>query len=192
MREDVSVGGKFSLEYLHGLNDLESVIQYVRSTLKRLGSGSFRDTWIVDGNRILKVIRRKENREQNSNEVKHATCLGSHYAPNILDYDKENFYWILEERLNPIGGEALFGKLQELIGYKFSGWQELKFFFVYGSTSLHNDPSSLVYKLYNKSEWLKGLFDELEGCKVDTSDFHDENWGVRPSTGELVLLDLGF
>jgi hypothetical protein len=43
-----------------------------------------------------------------------------------------------------------------------------------------------------KSKWYAGLIRALRNCQVHAEDFHYKNWGIRPSTGELVLLDLGF
>jgi hypothetical protein len=42
------------------------------------------------------------------------------------------------------------------------------------------------------SFWYRGLIANLQGCRVGSDDFGTNNWGVRSSTGELVLIDLGF
>jgi hypothetical protein len=59
----------------------------------------------------------------------------------------------------------------------FAGWQQW---------------AEVYEELTQTSPWFKGLIDAVEGCNVSSHDFHAGNWGIRPSTGELILIDLGF
>jgi NAD kinase len=47
-------------------------------------------------------------------------------------------------------------------------------------------------KTWLKNKWYAGLIAGLRKCQVQADDFHHKNWGIRPTTGDLVLLDLGF
>lgn len=191
LKEEAFFREPFSIDDLHEITELEGVLEYVRShSLKRLGSGASRVAYAVDAKRILKIAQYDSAASENANEVRRIECLGSSYAPIVYDYDREKYLWILQERLQPMGGEALFDKIEGLIGYKFKDWVELKEFFA-GIGSGYTD-NRLLDELTAKSPWLKALADEIEGCAVGHHDFHDDNWGVRPATGELVLLDLGF
>ena len=190
LKEEASIKEPFSMERLQELSDLEEITEYLRATLKRLGAGASRVAYAVDEKHILKLAQYESAASENQNEVRHIKCLGSSYAPIVYDYDRENYYWILQERLQPMGGEELFDKIEGLIGHRFKGWMELKDFFA-GIGSGYTD-NRLLDELTAKSPWLKALADEIEGCAVGHHDFHDDNWGVRPATGELVLLDLGF
>lgn len=179
----------FDLQKLKSMEDFDEIKIYVVENLKELASGAARRTYIIDDKTILKLAKSPGWNYQNKNEVQHATCLGKSHAPIIFDYDSKNYYWIIEERLQPISDKELFNKLESLIHYRFRSWMNLKNFF---ATISIQDYDPLFAELYEGSEWLRKLVDELQKCEVSTNDFHDENWGVRPETGELVLLDLGF
>ncbi len=190
LREEAQLTSKaFDLQKFKSLEDYHEIVSYVKENLEELASGAARRTYIIDDKTILKLVRGAAWNYQNKNEVQHATCLGKSHAPIIFDYDSKNYYWIIEERLQPISDKELFDKLESLIHYRFKDWFDLKSFFA--TINIQNyDP--LFAELYEGSEWLRKLVDELQKCEVSTGDFHDENWGVRPETGELVLLDLGF
>jgi hypothetical protein len=190
LREEAQLTSKaFDLQKFKSLEDYHEIVSYVKENLEELASGAARRTYIIDDKTILKLVRGAGWNYQNKNEVQHATCLGKSHAPIIFDYDSKNYYWIIEERLQPISDKELFNKLESLIHHRFKDWFDLKSFFA--TINIQNyDP--LFAELYEGSEWLRKLVDELQKCEVSTQDFHDENWGVRPETGELVLLDLGF
>ena len=185
LKEEASLREPFSIEHLDELNDLDEITKYAQAHLKRLGAGASRTAYAVNDKQVLKIVQYPSAARENENELRHIKCLGSAYAPIVFDYDRESHFWILEERLQPIMGEELFDKIESLIGYKFKGWMELKDFFA-GIGSGYAD-NRLLDELTAKSPWLKALADEIEGCNVGHHDFHDENWGVRPSTGELVF-----
>lgn len=191
----------FSLDALRSQSSIGDVENYLTSSLgPHKFSGAYRRVWILDSDKIIKVVYHENNAVQNEKEVANATCLGTDYAPKILDYDKKRFFWVVEERLTPISGSGLFDKLKGLLDHRFANWQELVKFIAFSVTKKdrYNDPqllsqaTSLYNLLYAQNKWFKGLIDGLRGCEVGSDDFHDDNWGIRPSTGELVLLDLGF
>lgn len=43
-----------------------------------------------------------------------------------------------------------------------------------------------------RSKWYQILVKRLRECQVSTFDLTANNWGIRPATGQLVILDLGF
>lgn len=189
LHEEVQLNSlTFDLNKLKSIKGFDDIRAYIYDNLKYLARGSARTTYVIDNDTILKFVNTPYFNSHNKNEVKHATCLGQSHAPIIVDYDKENFYWIVEERLQPITGDELFDKLEQLIGVRFKSWTKLKDFF----SNTHNPGNPEFDEVYERSEWLRKLVDEIRTCDVSADDFHDENWGIRQSTGELVLLDLGF
>jgi hypothetical protein len=193
--------GEFSTDKLKTLKTLEQIKQYIIATLgSEKTSGSFRSIWFVDDSKIIKVVDHEKSAKQNRKEVQHAECLGTKFAPKIYEYDELNYFWVIEERLEVFYGDELYEKLEKILGYRFSDWQELKNFFAYAvADTYHNDSDEqlrefeyLKTKLIARNQWFRTLVSELQGCEVGSRDFHDENWGMRPATGEVVLLDLGF
>ena len=43
-----------------------------------------------------------------------------------------------------------------------------------------------------KTKWFDGLVAKIKSCKIDPDELASRNWGIRESTGELILLDYGF
>lgn len=46
-------------------------------------------------------------------------------------------------------------------------------------------------QIYDRSEWFREFITALSDCKISAEDLHSENWGYRPSTGELIVIDYG-
>ncbi len=191
---------EFSIEKLKGFQTSNQVRAYLNNVLGQAGaSGMFRAIWIVNETQIIKVMKHSNDTLQNEKEVLNAQCLGERFAPKIVDYHPQ-YLWILEERLAPQKTSALFDAFENLLHYRFKTWEELKIFFHYSTdVERYGDYEdefthfrSLYDRLIAENEWFITLMNHLEKCDVNASDFHDENWGIRPSTGEVVLLDLGF
>lgn len=189
-----------SFEKLKTFQTTNQVQAYLNSILgQAAASGSFRSIWIVNETQIIKTMKYSNHTEQNEKEVLNAQCLGERFAPKIFDYHPQ-YFWILEERLAPQKTSALFDAFENLLHYRFKTWEELKIFFHYSTdVERYGDYEdefthfrSLYDRLIAENEWFITLMNHLEKCDVNASDFHDENWGIRPSTGEVVLLDLGF
>lgn len=201
---------EFSIQKLKELNDLETVQKYLISCFGEPDfKGTARDVWLLDNQTILKLVGHPSS-SQNRNEAKNIGCLGKKYAPEMLDHHPD-FLWIIQERLFQIDKQDLSDKLLERLGYRFVDWYQMRNFFYYSTLRVNSheelDDSwgleafqnrhqiewakKFFDRLYGQNTWFTNLIDRLAGCRVDASDFHDENWGIRPSTGELVILDLG-
>lgn len=197
LREEAAMG--FDLEHLktltnEDLDNTEEITAYLRRTLGNpLGNGEFRTTYALGADKVLKLAR--TDRTQNSNEVKNSKCLPRPYVVQVLDYDP-NYWWIIEERLKPLSGEEFVAAIEARIpGMEFDHDMDITSAIEVGAAENPYD-YDLHYQELNremlKSPWYAKLIKVLKKCKVSSEDFHNENWGIRPSTGELVLLDLGF
>lgn len=188
----------FSIDELQTKKTLKEINSYLYFNAEFLGQGQQRTVYAIDAQKIIKVAIKPQDAEQNYNEVKNAKCLGQRYAPMIYENDRKNFFWIIQERLKPVTPEQLLHTFQTLTQHRFPTWEVLRNYIYYsvsGETIGDSSPEefqSLFVLMYQQNEWFKGLINGLRQCQITSSDFHDENWGIRPETGELVILDLGF
>jgi hypothetical protein len=196
---------EFSIEELKQKTSDIEVIQYADKTLgpQINVQSSYRSVWIIDDQRVLKVARWAQIAVQNKQELKNSKCLGPTYSVIVLD-NHPQFIWLIQERVRGLRtDEELVRAFGNAIGTQLP--DELEVDGVERSTSelittvignLANNERVWKYepicKMFEKSDWFNGLIEQLKSCRVSSSDFHYENWGIRPSTGELVLLDLGF
>jgi hypothetical protein len=178
--------------------------QYLKKTLGESSwSGSFRYTWILDEQRVLKLIKSVDQVSQNQQELRNSECLGSEFAVQVFDYHPR-FYWIIEERVEPLSEHQFIEQFNNKLGTKFKERtmlaNDLDMDTILMITNVINHivvgkerPSyQNIYPLFKRSNWFMGLAEKLRGCEVSSNDFHHENWGIRLGTGEFVLLDLGF
>lgn len=193
---------KFSFATLKSLKSSKDIRAYVRRTLNLLGTpGQAREAYELDSNKILKLAKSDNKVYQNKNEVQNAKCIGPSYAIKVYDFDS-NYTWIIEERVQPLSRQAFMEKLNSLMNiqgtnFEFTSPLRIQDFFANMQKLLGNrsdDPrfQDLHNLLMKQNKWYVGLLEKLQHCNVASWDFHRENWGLRPSTGELVLLDIGF
>lgn len=190
IKEELGHDHGFNLDHLRSLTTPEEIQGYCYETLgKETMHGKTRLTWVVDEHQVIKVIYQAKHVEENQKEIKNAECLGERFAVRVLDYDRKNFYWILEERVNGFPTAMVVPEFVELmnkiLGTNYDDWFPIMALFFYGS-----DPEK--DELMKNNEWFRNLVHALEHCDVGSHDLHPGNWGIRPSTGELVILDLGF
>jgi hypothetical protein len=143
------------------------------------------------------------------------------YALEILDYHPK-FWWVIEEKLQTFNSDKFAEVFLAQVEIDPEGWEDDEdtenpidwvalfknpvtaegtiagaiYFAVTGLGTVTRKSvvrrMTLVNNQFFKSQWYVGLINALKGCKVASHDFHGGNWGIRPSTGEFVLLDLGF
>ena len=211
LEEEEASGSEFSLEALKSIPHLPSQnleLASIKTYLTKcfgdsIGDGTFRDVWIIDDNHIVKVAKKSTRVDQNSNEKYNADCMGPSYSIKVLD-QHPRFFWLIEERVKPLTEEEFVRAFGLKLGIQLEPRTKLKSG-IDTSTSLMisdiieelagNKRSSRYERIlpeFQKSPWLNGLIKSLQDCDVGASDLHWGNWGIRPSTGELVLLDLGF
>lgn len=206
---------KFSLLTLKQLKTSKEIRGYVRKTLEQLAHGQARAAYAIDEGTILKMALSDNKTYQNKNEVENAKCLGPKFAVQVLDFHPQ-YAWIVEERVRPIGKGEIVHKINQLTDLgetqlKFKSPKDIQEFFTQLPTLLATDFSNFesqkddyavmgllnhaerhVFMMRQQNEWYKEFGSKMTGCKFASWDFHAANWGIRPSTGDLVLLDLGF
>lgn len=82
-------------------------IDYAKKNLQYLNAGSSRAVFALDDNRVLKIAKNQFGLEQNQNEVEIWNTLknGSKVLTAIYDYDKENYKWVVHERVKMFSAE---------------------------------------------------------------------------------------
>jgi hypothetical protein len=199
--EETAPSEVFSMETLRGLKTSKEIRAYTRRTLQELGRGQARVAYAIDKDRILKVSLSDNKTYQNVNEVNNSQCLGPELAVQVLEHDKQ-FNWIVEERIQPINKEQLLATLNKLMmltgNVAFQDAFDIKQYFAAISYIVSNDPEvdprfvNIHKSAFANSSWYQNFLNKTKGCKFASWDFHHANWGVRPGTNQLILLDLGF
>lgn len=185
--------------------ELLFIKRYLTQTLGQpITTGTYRFAWFLDEKTVIKIPKETQFLVQNENEVRNAACMGKEHTIQVFDHHPR-FYWIIEERVRPLSEEEFVQEFSNQIGVPLDMETELSPDIPdFGTALLITDMIEAMVNnerpkryesvrwMFEKSPWLTKLIKKLQGCKVSGSDFHNENWGIRPSTGELVLLDLGF
>lgn len=208
LEEQVQTKPAFDFEQFSQFTDRSKALRYlVTSNIKQLGSGTFRAAFQLDENRVIKIATINEGVDHNTREAKNSKCLGPDYAVMVLDHHPE-FWWLIEERAKLIKDDELFVSLfLKRIGVSRDNYsfiddlaiqQAIEIAASGKTVSQYKDDWSFARLLKANQHWLRtsgwygGLITQLQTCKVGADDFNYNNWGIRPGSGELILIDLGF
>jgi hypothetical protein len=208
LEEQVQTKPVFDFEQFSQFTDRSKALRYlVTSNIKQLGSGTFRAAFQLDENRVIKIATINEGVDHNTREVKNSKCLGPDYAVQVLDHHPE-FWWLIEEKVKLIKEDKLFVSLfLKKIGVSKENYSFIDDLAIQQAieiaasgkiVSQYKDDWSFARLLKANQHWLRisgwygGLINQLRTCKVGADDFNYNNWGIRPGTGELILIDLGF
>ncbi len=191
LREELNSSSEFSLEHLKTLKSLHDILDYCFYTLgSKPDKGAARFSWNLNDSQVLKVARELKYVDQNQQELKNIKCMGERYAVKVYDFDRTNQFWIIEERVKAyptaFRNPAFLEKINAILGTDYGDWYPVMELF---ATQKYNETKE---RLLKTNDWFRGIIQALEGCDVGSNDLHPGNWGIRPGTGELVILDLGF
>ena len=198
----------FSLEQLKTCPTPASAKQYLDSHLEKVGEGHFRITYGLDENTVIKIGKPdSKDTMQNAQESRNSRCLPKRYVVQVLDKHPE-FWCIVMERLQRLSLGQFVAEFEKRIGssvpykpdgrgYDLEQKESSIMLAIEAATQPTNpynsyDPVAKNNKQWLQNKWYAGLIAALRKCQVQSDDFHYKNWGIRPGTGELVLLDLGF
>jgi hypothetical protein len=192
---------QFDLETFRSMTSHGSALRYlVKSSAKRLGSGTFRAAFKLESGKVIKIATLGEGIAQNKRELENSRCLGAEYSVQVLDHHPE-FWWLIEEELSlPSEGEfaaSFFTNLGvDQAAFPGFGDERIRDAITSAITGKLEGPAPAEVRKANqawmRSKWYQTLVKRLRECQVSTFDLTANNWGIRPSTGQLVILDLGF
>lgn len=199
--------GSFDFQEFSAIPDRIQAVRYLmKSKVKIVGKGTFRAAFHLNDSKIIKIATMIEGSNHNKRELQHSRCLGKKFAVEVYENHPE-FWWIVEERANLLSDDefvdAFFANLgidrnlypyfndmdiQQTIEIAQSGRVESQ----YRDDYVFENKLKASREWLARSEWFKNLIDGLKQCNVGSDDFGTQNWGIRPSTGELIIIDLGF
>lgn len=201
----------FSFDALNACETLEDAEEYAKTHLERVGQGLFRTAYGLDDSTVLKVLRTDGDGVdymQNAQEARNSSCLPKKYVAQVLNKHPE-FWWIVVERVTPLSIDKFVGEIEARLGpipvaraynaaepaSTLDSLDEKENAFMMAVEYAVDSPSSSSpynIKQWMNNKWYRGLIQAIRKCQVEAHDFHHKNWGIRPGTNELVLLDLGF
>jgi hypothetical protein len=184
----------FSMEELLACQTPNDAKHYLYNTLNYFAEGTYRIVFVVDDKRIIKQGMTDKGIKQNKREVENSRCLPKEYVVQVYDHHPE-FWWVIEERV-----ETLDEVSMPNLFLKKTGFQRLLLdsniimkLIVGAVDELQSSPYiDDLNESFLENAWYAGFINAITDCGVGYKDFHPGNWGFRPSTGDLVLLDLGF
>ena len=101
---------------------IEDIRLFASKNLKSVGGGSSKDAYELPNDRVLKIARRSgsgfSNAGQTGAEIKAATSIDPEIIAKILDYDKKDGKWYIQEKASSIS-EAEFIDYYEVDTYSF-------------------------------------------------------------------------
>lgn len=185
----------FSIEKLKTLTTFREILIYLeRNFGNPVSDGSSRKIWVVSNELIVKVVKLKSNVDQNITEIKNAKCLGPRFSVIIHDYDHVNHLWLLEEKLESVTPKEYVDYFNKKLGTNFiNEWSfNTLFSLITQNRDVLQNEKTIMKKLLETNKWFQEFSKAILDCQVQSWDFKSMNWGKRASTGELVLLDLGY
>jgi hypothetical protein len=163
----------------------------------KIGEGNGRIIYEIPGTEfIIKVAKGGGGIfggvNQNKTEITlKSNCLSDEYFTKIYDFDEENYFWIICEKVQTgLSSEQVLKLLiQNLKGSDEKLFELISLMSTNRAIYAIGDALSGGLEIELNS-WGKNLSDELNNCKMNADDFHADNWGLR-ADGSLVVLDYG-
>jgi hypothetical protein len=179
------------------LNTVFSIQETIKTVeqhgLEQLGLGNNEGTTRIvfkhpNNKQVIKIPRQTTYLKYNFNEIKSFACLGKEYAAEITEFHPKG-YWLIMELVKPFKDHQEFNqKLQQVLNLPDTINDE-RFLYKAVVQFKEQERLKLSTKLCHSSEWFRKLTTKLSSCEVGGQDLNWFNFGLRESTGELVMLD---
>lgn len=181
----------FSLKKLASLDSVELMVAYASNTLKRIGMGSSRMVFELEGDPdwVLKIAMNDAGIAQNKAEA--TVCSAD---PRLEYFTKIDFSrsdksgrFLISEYAEPMDES----KWQSLTGIS---WDD----YVYAMDGLFNKnpfPKEAKYadNLLKTNSWFAKLINIIKSCQYQPGDLQKmDSWGIGKKTNKLVIVDSGF
>lgn len=178
------------LKTVHSIGETMKIIK--ENKLEALSEqGSTRIVYKLNEQFVLKIPVHSSYIRFNLEEINNFSCLTKRFAAEITEFHPKGYWLVMElvkpfERDNP---EEFNQKLEQMLGQSISdrSGDFLKLAIVPRRT--FPEDQALNKQLCQSSKWFQELTIKLSSCKVGGQDLSWFNWGLRESTGELVILD---
>jgi hypothetical protein len=184
----------FSMETLQNISTVKDRVNYAKTHLKKIGSGSSRIVYAsMDEKIALKVAKNSKGTAQNKNEYDISTHYGNGnpLLACVFDADKENFKWIEMEFAKKLNNEKQFEKLS---GMSFENFNRM----VLNIPDGWNSVPPKIYKEVNPNgdsdEFIDNFMNICSDWDMCIRDFNRlKQFGVVNRNGKfsLVIIDYG-
>jgi len=176
----------WSMETFLSLPNKTKRLEYAKKHLKKLGCGSSRCAFDIDGEKVLKIANKggdvNQGTEQNNTEIDIGTTDWYSITPEIYDYDNENGLWLEMEKVIPFKSEEEFEKNTGVSIDRLTGFLK--------SINSSRKGNEKYDDLWD-NESFYDLVQMIRGTLLPVGDFTKYNhWGLNKK-GELKVLDFG-
>lgn len=165
----------------------------------RIGSGKFGTAFKISNSKVLKITKDlKEYEYAKKIEGLKNTHIADVYKIFHFNYNNEQYAVILKEFCKIDEGyfDNLIDKVLEYTGNEMS-LSYISSEFLYGD--VNKKELDLYFKKYKdkggNNSWLMeqwyNMLMELKSKKIYVKDFNGSNVGIKPSTGNLAIIELG-
>ncbi len=181
-------------EYKQIYNWIDKNLHYISAGVTRAAY----DLDIDDQQYVVKVLIVGEysgRTSANRREVDNYECLGKEYAAEIIDYDKQHFYWMIMEKVEVLEPEYFTRAIQQTLFGDSSILavpQEFDQFIMMNLLTNRPHTRYIHDNLYKVNDWYRGLYDRVKRCRIQASDLGSDNWGFRQSSDIPVLIDYSY
>jgi hypothetical protein len=171
---------------------LEDARKWIAKRHWQIGRGCYRDAYVIDADKVIKVVRIRENTRQNAVEWNALHAFGTDYAVEPIAHDGQNNHWIVTERVEPVSDEVFLDKLEQLGLPRYKTHGDLSTMLVSLVTGMNHDMTEQMYRDAPRviaNPWFVGLANRVLAAGISPHDFYPQNWGLRED-GTMVLLDM--
>ena len=181
----------FSMSAFKKLDRIDEMLNYARTHLRALSSGSSREVFVLSSSKVLKIAIDELGIEQNQNEVEVSSAAPSSIIARVKHHDDQH-RWIVAELVHPFDNEEQFKSALGLRFPRSSIWLLLN---VAGARNF--DQQLAMYVTNNgdlkRPHVVSFLHDlrQLLALGLSQGELeHAQQWG-RTSDGRVVVLDYG-
>lgn len=182
----------WDMELFKKLPTFSKRVRYAQERLGKIGSGSARVVFSVDGDTVIKIAKNVKGIDQNRVEADIGTKDWHPCSVRVVDYDEDDYLWIEAEKARKVKKS----EFKKLLGYDFDLWTSVLYF------KIKQVKNGVKYDLLNREQVKPILEDEFFNDIVEMSvnfdiepgDFRRINsWGIvrREGAEMLVLIDIG-
>lgn len=150
--------------------------------LKFIGLGAYRAVYEIDNSKIIKFIRKPTTKDNIQEYKRWQQSNNSRFLPMHFEHAKD-YSWIIVERLKMLTPGQFIQEFNKQFGFNFKAPSELiRAFIQFNKTNIlpNNSEPTIAFKSF---------LDLINKLGIPMEDFNSENFGIRESTGELVILD---
>ena len=186
--DEANYPSSFNIDEFKALTSFNARLQYCKTHLELIASGSGRYVFGIDNDTVLKLAKNQKGVAQNEAEYEYANDAYISIIAEVYDYD-DNFFWIEMERLS----KCTPAKFKMSTGMNFKEFaNDLQYNYF---TQLTNKRPwigrSDSYDENNENEFFRDVFDLVGSWNMPVGDLTRlSTYGITKS-GDVKIVDAG-